>query len=178
MECDSKYIKSIRTLILIFSFLIGMVGIVWAEESNSSAMSTTPVQKINREHLITYRLSVMDIKGRHTQALKFLVKNKINLRFQIMAHAKALNLLADDMMRLFLEGSWGKTSRASRTIWDKKGRLSKPFIAQARAMKQEAVKLEKTAAIGTLEDIQKQLVSFESNGCNDCHVQFRKKLEE
>lgn len=126
----------------------------------------------DRNSVMKYRNLFMETKGKHNQAIKLLVKSKVSYS-HIVTHAEALAGMADDMLMLFPANSMGGKSRALDTIWDKDGKLTPDFVAQAELMKTESKKMVDVAKAGNYKAIKKQLGILANKGCRGCHTKYR-----
>ncbi|MBF0237767.1 MAG: cytochrome c [SAR324 cluster bacterium] len=158
----------------VLMFMLLCVPLITSAQSTEDAQTrNVTLQKTNLNNLIRYRGMVMQIKGMHTLTLKYLIRKRINARPQIIAHAESLQLMTDDLLRLFMVKSISPKSRAKESIWDAEGRLSPEFEELAKVMKTEALKLIETVKFKSQREILQQLKLFEERGCKECHSQFR-----
>ena len=156
------YCKSMTVLLITGSLFISLISMANISQADS----------MNRHAAMKYRSTFMHAKGKHSQAIKLLVKNRSNYT-HIVTHAEILSLMADDMLDLFPANSRGGRSRALPEIWNKDGSLSKEFIHQAEIMKEESNEMVLIAKKGNYKAINKQLKKLANNGCRSCHQQFR-----
>lgn len=151
---------------------IGGIAVALILTVGSSTIANAEPRRSNTEAMIKYRHLFMETKGKHSQAIKLLVKNKLSYS-HIIAHADALAAMADDMLTLFPAGSMSAKSRALPAIWKDDGTISDEFITQAELMRAEAKKMVEIAQEGNYKKIKKQVGKLAKNGCRGCHTDFR-----
>jgi cytochrome c556 len=127
---------------------------------------------LKRDAALKYRNIFMQAKGKHTQAIKLLVKKKSSYN-HIVTHAEALANMADDMLDIFPANSKGAKSRALPIIWNADGSLAKEFIFQANILKVESKKMVVVAKEGDYKAIKSQLKDLANKGCRGCHSKYR-----
>ena len=169
----SNYKVLVSCVLVGILLLFGSPLSAFAEGKSVSALRVSNVQQFDRAKLVKYRRIVMQIKGMHTQALKYLVKTKMRARPQIVSHAEALHNMTSDMLRLFFVESTSPKSRAKREIWDEQGQLTQEFIDLAQVMDKEVVDFLEVVKSNNTKAIQIQLRTFEKAGCDECHSKFR-----
>lgn len=169
-----KYLLSIIS-ISFFIFMMSQSPVLAQSKGAVGGPKSIRINKVSHKNLIKYRAMVMNIKGMHTQAIRFLIKKRMLSRPQIIAHAEALHIMTDDMLRLFTIKSVDKKSRSKANIWNAEGRVSSEFVELTKKMGDEAIKLIEIVKYKNYRQIRSQLKTFEKNGCKDCHSKFRGK---
>lgn len=141
-----------------------------------STLGYAEPRKSSTNAMIKYRNLFMETKGKHNQAIKLLVKNKLSYA-HIIAHAEALEAMAEDMLTLFPAGSMSAKSRALPEIWNDDGSISDVFVEQTDIMRKEAKTMVEVAKQGNYKKIRKQLGKLAKDGCRGCHTDFRGEEE-
>ena len=152
----------IKNRMLVTVFAAAVMGLAWGG----------PAVADGKED-IKYRKAVMKAVGGHMGAMKLIAQGKAGNKADLVAHAKAMAVLAKVSSGVFPKGSGpeaGKT-RALADIWTK----SDDFKKVSQAFITEADKMVAAAKSGDMGAAGKQLGAMGKNACGACHKPFREK---
>lgn len=124
-------------------------------------------------NLIKYRQATMRAMDAHFVAIIAPLVGEVSFTDEIEGHARAVNQLTRNLVRLFPQGSGpeaGKTA-ALPAIWQRWDE----FEANIRKLQTESAKLAEIAETGDLGAFAQQLGVLGRNACGTCHKAFRAK---
>lgn len=136
-------------------------------------LSSSLAHSANPENIIKYRQSVMLSQRAHMAAATAIIKGKVPFTNQLMAHAKALQAMNQDIPQLFPKGSHigDKTkTKALPELWEQK----EEFVKKAKDAKEKSEILVRTIESGDEENYAPRLKDL-LDACKSCHKKFRKK---
>lgn len=130
-------------------------------------------QDIDTDAVIKFRQGVMKAQGGHMAAMAQIVRGKVDYPGQLLVHAAALNSIAQNVDKLFPEGSDFGETEAKEEIWsnwDKFKEASDNLGNEAQAYV-NTVKSKDKKAIG-------QGFKKLADACKACHKKFRQEEEQ
>jgi cytochrome c556 len=125
-------------------------------------------------NLIKYRQATMKALSGHTGAIAAVVKEEVSFTDEVAMHARAINELSENLLRLFPEGSGeeaGQKTAALPAIWQR----WHDFETIVRVLREESGKLAEAAEGGDMAAVRQQFAVLGKNGCGNCHETFRAK---
>lgn len=154
--------KRMRSTLIVLS--VGMLGL---------ALMLTGAQAQDDEHYLGYRQKVMKSMGASMGAIGDILKHKLPFAGHIGVHAGDISRMSAVIAEAFeKEITEGRTDSKPDVWqdWDK-------FVAAAKTLQEEGVKLADVAAGGDMAAIGAQVKNL-GKACGDCHKPFRKPKEE
>lgn len=125
-------------------------------------------------NLIKYRQSTMKAIGGHMGALGAMAKGEVSFTDEAAVHARAINDMSQNLLRLFPEGSGyevDKNTKALPAIWKRPA----DFEAAIKALQDQSAKMMAVAESGDAAALREQVGALGRDGCTNCHDTFRYK---
>ena len=141
----------------------------------AAVVATAPASAADEpSNLIKYRKAVMTAIGGHMGALGAMAKGEVSFTDEAALHARAINEMSQNLLRLFPEGSGyeaDKKTNALPAVWEQWA----DFESAAKSLEEESAKLVAVAESGDAAAIGQQVGALGRNGCSKCHDTFRYK---
>jgi cytochrome c556 len=125
-------------------------------------------------NLIKYRKATMTAIGGHMGALGAMAKGEVSFTDEAVLHARAINEMSQNLLRLFPEGSGyevDKKTNALPAIWERWA----DFEAAVKSLQDESAKMAAVAESGDAAAFREQIGALGRDGCSNCHDDFRYK---
>ena len=125
-------------------------------------------------NLVKYRKATMTAIGGHMGALGAMAKGEVSFTDEAVLHARAINDLSQNLLRLFPEGSGyeaDKKTNALPAIWERR----EDFEKAVKSLQDESAKMVTVAESGDAAALGQQVGALGRNGCSNCHDTFRYK---
>ncbi len=123
-------------------------------------------------NLVKYRQATMRAIGGHTAAIGSVVKGETSFTDEVAIHARAINELSQNLLRLFPEGSGeetGEKTRALPVIWDR----WHDFETVVTTLQEQSAKLREAAESNDMDAVRREFAVLGKEGCTACHDTFR-----
>ncbi len=127
-------------------------------------------------NLIKYRQATMKAIGGHMGALGAMAKGEVSFTDEAALHARAINDMSQNLLRLFPEGSGYEVdnkTNALPAIWERWA----DFETAVKALQDESAKMITVAESGDTAAFGQQIGALGRDGCTNCHDTFRYKKE-
>ena len=125
-------------------------------------------------NLIKYRKATMTAISGHMGALGAMAKDEVSFTDEAVLHARAINEMSQNLLRLFPEGSGyevDKKTNALPAIWERWS----DFEAAVKSLQDESAKMVTAAKSGDGVALREQVGALGRDGCSNCHDDFRYK---
>ena len=138
-------------------------------------VGTAPASAVDEpSNLIKYRKAMMTAIGGHMGALGAMAKGEVSFTDEAALHARAINEMSQNLLRLFPEGSGyeaDKKTNALPAVWERWA----DFESAAKSLQEESSKMVTVAESGDAAAFGQQVGALGRNGCSNCHDAFRYK---
>ncbi len=127
-------------------------------------------------NLIKYRQATMRAISGHTAAIASVVKGETSFTDEVAVHARAINDLSRNLLRLFPEGSGeeaGEKTRALPVIWER----WHDFETIVTTLQEESAQLLEAAENNDMDAVRREFAVLGKEGCGACHDTFRAEEE-
>ena len=125
-------------------------------------------------NLVKYRKATMTAIGGHMGALGAMAKGEVSFTDEAVLHARAINEMSQNLLRLFPEGSGyeaDKKTNALPAIWERWADFEKAVTL----LQDESAKLLAVAESGDAAALGQQVGAVGRDACSNCHDTFRYK---
>ena len=125
-------------------------------------------------NLIKYRQAIMKAIGGHMGALGAMAKGEVSFTDEAVLHARAINEMSQNLLRLFPEGSGyevDKKTNALPAVWERWA----DFESAVKSLQDESAKMLAVAESGDATAFGQQIGALGRDGCTNCHDTFRYK---
>jgi cytochrome c556 len=141
----------------------------------TGASSTAPASAADEpSNLIKYRKATMTAIGGHMGALGAMAKGEVSFTDEAVLHARAINEMSQNLLRLFPEGSGYEVDKKSNVlpaVWERWA----DFESAVKALQDESAKMVAVAEGGDAAALGQQVGALGRDGCSNCHDTFRYK---
>ena len=127
-------------------------------------------------NIVKYRQATMKALGGHTAAIASVVKGETGFTDEVALHARAINDLSQNLLRLFPEGTGeeaGEKTRALPVIWQR----WHDFETIVKALQDTSAELVTAAESGDMTAVRRAFAPMGKQGCGACHETFRAEEE-
>ncbi|MDM8548147.1 c-type cytochrome [Candidatus Venteria ishoeyi] len=132
--------------------------------------SNAIAEEIDAEAYIKYREHLMENAKHHAKGIANILKGKLQLKDNLLHHARALHEVSQMFSSAFPEGSdFGETS-AKSGVWENKADFNKA----AKNNQQATAALVTAAESGDLKNIGNAMAEV-GKSCKACHKEYRSK---
>jgi len=141
--------------------MIGSVGLSTATWASDEAAT---------KEAIKYRKNMMSAIGGHMGAAWQIIEGKVEHKGDLAMHTQALQVLSQDLVRLFPKGSDKGKTDALPVIWEKWA----DFEKVSKQASEYADKFARAVADGDSAKISQAYREYGKQACKACHKDYRK----
>ncbi len=132
--------------------------------------SATLAAEVDADSYIKYREGLMESAKNHSAGIGDILKGKLDLKANLIHHARALDETVGLFASAYPEGSDFGETRAKAEVWEN----PEGFAAAAKQSKEATAALLKAAEGGDIKAIGAAMADV-GKSCKGCHKEFRAK---